>query len=134
MKAMISGLRLKLEKLRQDTHSELVGRFVLILLDGEKSEVMRFVLPKEIEDDIRASNEDMEPMMSPDGMVSIGDKVTEHNSQLTVIALDKLIARDISPAMLENEQEAIHMLSEFRTRLLKSLELVDQAIASLPKP
>ena len=133
MKAMIGGLRLKLEKLRPDTPSELVSRFVLILLDDEKSEVMRFVLPKEIEDDIRASYGDMEPVMSLDGIVSFGNKVTEHNSQLTVIALDKLIARDISPDMLEDEQDAAHMLSIFRTRLLKSVEHVDEAIASLPK-
>ena len=48
--------------------------------------------------------------------------------------IDHLVDQAVQPQMLEDEPEAVHMLSEFRIRLLKSLELVEQAIASLPKP
>ncbi len=45
----------------------------------------------------------------------------------------QLIAEAISPDMLEDEPDALQMLSKFRDRLLKSLEHVEKAIASLPK-
>ena len=54
--------------------------------------------------------------------------------QIETIPLDQLVADAVSPKMLEDEPEALQHLAEFRTRLLKSLELVDQAIASFPKP
>lgn len=50
------------------------------------------------------------------------------------VTIDEFVYQAVQPDMLENEPEAANMLAEFRTRLLKSLEHVEQAIASLPKP
>ena len=47
--------------------------------------------------------------------------------------LDQLVAEAIAPEMLEDEPEAAQMLSKLRDRLLKSLEHVEKAIASLSK-
>ena len=58
----------------------------------------------------------------------------QRDDQTESIPLDQLIANAVSPEMLEDEPDAAQQLSEFRTRLLKSLELVEQTIASLPKP
>lgn len=78
---------------------------------------------------------DHHPLLSLKGFVSvISDVISLSEPEIQPIALDQLVADAISPEMLDDEPEATHMLSEFRTRLLKSLELVEQAIASLPKP
>ena len=45
----------------------------------------------------------------------------------------QLVLQAVAPKMLEDEPEAAQLLSKFRDRLLKSLEHVEQAIASLPK-
>ena len=75
------------------------------------------------------------PLISPDGFVSIAsDEIVEASSDDRSTTLDQLIAEAVSPEMLEDEPNAAQQLSEFRIRLLKSLELVEQAIASLPKP
>ena len=74
------------------------------------------------------------PLISPDGFVSVvSDETTVALPDDHIIALDQLVAEAISPDMLDDEPNVAHMLSEFRIRLLKSLEHVEQAIASLPK-
>jgi hypothetical protein len=78
---------------------------------------------------------DLQPLFSLDGRVSvISDVISLSQLENQPIALDHLVAEAISPDMLEDEPNAAQQLSEFRTRLLKSLEYVDTAIASLPKP
>ena len=75
------------------------------------------------------------PLISPNGLVSIvSDEIIEVMPDVHTTTLDQLIAEAVSPEMLEDEPDAAGMLAEFRIRLLKSLELVEQAIASLPKP
>ena len=77
---------------------------------------------------------DHQPLLSFQGCVSvISDVISLSQLANRPIPLDQLVADVVSPEMLEDEPEAAQHLSEFRTRLLKSLELVDQAIASLPK-
>lgn len=72
--------------------------------------------------------------MSPDGIVSVvSDETVKPLQAPQAITLDRLIAETISPDMLEDEPNATAMLAEFRSRLLKSLEYVDEAIASLTK-
>jgi hypothetical protein len=74
-------------------------------------------------------------LISPDGFVSVvSDQFSEALPKDCVVALDHLVAEAISLDMLEDEPDAAQQLSEFHARLLKSLELVDKAIASLPKP
>jgi hypothetical protein len=45
----------------------------------------------------------------------------------------QLVSQAVAPEMLEDEPEAVQMLSKFRDRLLKSLKHVEKAIASLPR-
>ena len=67
-------------------------------------------------------------------LAAINNDESQPVDQIETIPLDQLIAEAVSPEMLEDEPEAPNLLAEFRIRLLKSLELVEQAIASLPKP
>ena len=72
------------------------------------------------------------PLVSPDGMLSIAtDEITASLPDNRAIQLDQLVANAISTDMLEDEPDAPELLKIFRARLLNSLELVDQAIASL---
>ena len=74
------------------------------------------------------------PLMSSDGLVSVAtDGSAEPLPAAQTITLDQLIAEAISSDMLEDEPDVATMLAEFRARLLKSLEYVDQAIVSLVK-
>jgi hypothetical protein len=72
--------------------------------------------------------------LSPDGSISTYfEECVQRPEVGDSVAVDQLIAEAVSPEMLEDELEAAQMLSKFRDRLLKSLEHVEQAIASLPK-
>ena len=74
------------------------------------------------------------PLISLDGIVSVvSEDFIGALLEDQTIAFDQLIAEAIAPEMLEDEPEAPQMLAKFRDRLLKSLEHVEQAIASLPK-
>jgi hypothetical protein len=73
-------------------------------------------------------------LMSPEGMISASLEESKHELDAKgAIAVDQLIAEAIVPDMLEDEPDALQMLSKFRDRLLKSLEHVEKAIASLPR-
>ena len=73
-------------------------------------------------------------LMSPEGLISASlEEPTLELGAEVAISIDQVIADAISPDMLEDEPEAAQMLSKFRDRLLKSLEHVEKAIASLPK-
>ena len=77
---------------------------------------------------------DHQPLLSLEGFVSvISDVISLSQLENPPIALDQLVAVAVSPEMLEDEPEATQMLSKFRDRLLRSLEHVERAIASLPK-
>jgi hypothetical protein len=69
-----------------------------------------------------------------DGCVII---MFEHEFEPSVhaatVPLDQLVANAVSADMLKDEPDAATMLAEFRSRLFKSLEHIDQAIASLTK-
>ena len=73
-------------------------------------------------------------LVNVDGSVSamFDDNVRQTN-QTTAVALDQLVAEAVSSEMLEDEPEVLQHLSEFRTRLVKSLAHVDKAIAQLSK-
>lgn len=74
------------------------------------------------------------PLITPEGFVSvISDGLPEVSPGDSAIAIDQLIAEAISPDMLEDEPNALNMLSEHRARLLNALKLVEQAIVSLRK-
>ena len=74
------------------------------------------------------------PLISPHGHVSVvSDEITIPQQESRTISLDQLVANAVSADMLEDEPDVATMLAEFRARLLKSLEYVDQAIVSLVK-
>lgn len=76
-----------------------------------------------------------EPTIDLSGNVSvIFDDEFQSTDIAATISLDQLVANAGSSDMLEDEPEAASMLAGFRSRLLKSLEFVEKAIASLPKP
>lgn len=69
-----------------------------------------------------------------DGSVSVTfDNELQPSDQAATVSLDQLVAEAVSADMLDDEPDAAAMLEEFHNRLLKSLEYVDQAIASLTK-
>jgi hypothetical protein len=72
-------------------------------------------------------------ILSPHGFVSIASDELNETLSNRAIALDQLVAEAISPDMLDDEQNVETMLAELRARLLKSIEYVDRALASLPK-
>jgi hypothetical protein len=71
-------------------------------------------------------------LMSPEGLISASweESMLELDT-IKAISIDQFIAEAISPEMLEDEPEAAQMLTKFRDRLLKSLEHLEKAIASL---
>ncbi len=74
------------------------------------------------------------PFIDIDGSVRVQfEDETQQENQLASVALDQLVAAAVSSDMLDDEPDAKQMLFEFRTRLLKSLEHVERAIASLQK-
>jgi hypothetical protein len=73
-------------------------------------------------------------LMSPEGLISASlEESTLELGADEAISIDQVIADAISPDMLEDEPKAGEMLPKFRDRLLKSLEHIEKAIASLPK-
>ena len=74
------------------------------------------------------------PILSPHGFVSLESDELNETLSNQAIALDQLVAKAISPDMLDDEQNVAAMLSELSARLLKSIQHVDQALVSLPKP
>jgi hypothetical protein len=78
---------------------------------------------------------DYQPLLSLEGCVSvISDAISLSYLKNRPIPLNQLVAEAVSPEMLDDEPEAQQHLAEFRTRLVKSLEHVDEAIALLSKP
>lgn len=73
-------------------------------------------------------------LISLEGLISASlEETTLELGAEEAISIDQVIADAISPDMLDDEPEAAEMLARFRDHLLKSLEHVEQAIASLPK-
>jgi hypothetical protein len=107
---------------------------VVELQDTAGVAVASMSIPKEQLLPAIAQELDHQPLLSLEGCVSvIFDLITPSQLESRPIALDQLVADAVSPEMLEDEPEAIQMLTEFYNRLLKSLELIEQAIASLRK-
>jgi hypothetical protein len=70
--------------------------------------------------------------MSPEGLISASwEESMMELDTIKAISIDQFIAEAISPEMLEDEPEAAQMLTKFRDRLLKSLEHLEKALASL---
>jgi hypothetical protein len=112
-----------------------IGENVIRVATEAGQNLLSLSLSSEIVQHLAAGRAQAMPSINIDGRIGVifDDEFQQPNNTGTV-ALDQLVAEAVSPAMLEDEPDAKQMLSEFRTRLLKSLEHVEQAIASLPKP
>jgi hypothetical protein len=112
----------------------LDSSIVLELSDALGSTMVSVSVPSE------TINELLRPYLSIfvelqlDGTVSLDSEICaptlEPSTETDIL---QLVSQAVAPEMLEDEPEAAQMLSKFRDRLLKSLEHVEQAIASLPK-
>jgi hypothetical protein len=137
-----NGLVLKLHW-PPDTDAQSGTRYVVVeLQDTAGLVVASMSVPRDQLLQAFTRQLDHHPSVTLDGFVSAADGFELANfeeisfSQLKnpPIALDKLVADAVSPEMLDDEPEASKLLSEFHARLLKSLEFVEKAIASLPEP
>jgi hypothetical protein len=127
-------LTLKLNWPSDQTHLAGGQRVVMELQDANGLTMASLSVPND--QLLQAVSQKLEcyPLMMLDGVVSIAsDETVEPLPANQTITLDQLIAEGISADMLEDEKNVADMLSELRARLLKSLEHVEQAIASLPK-
>lgn len=71
-----------------------------------------------------------EPIIDIEGLVYVADW-EEDTATTDTFALDDLVARAVSPDMLEEEPQAADLLLRFRQRLISSLEHVKTALKSL---
>ena len=124
---------LELTANRENEHYD-TGEVVIRIATPSGQNLMSLSISHEIGQHITSALTKAIPSIDIDGGVTVMfDSEVQQTIQVATLALDQLIAEAISPEMLEDEPDAAQMLSKFRNRLLRSLELVDQAIASLPK-
>ena len=131
LESTLGEMRLALEKHGQGTHGEPETTYSLVLSNTDKMEIMRFALPRSFVDEIQRDTAGIELLMSLDGTVSIDSLDMSEPAQLASIGLDALVARDVSPDMLDDEPNAADMLAKLRARLLTALRSVDNAMVSL---
>ncbi len=118
----------------QENEHDDIGEAVIRIATPSGQNLMSLSISHEIGQHITSALTKAIPSIDIDGGVTVMfDSEVQQTIQVATVALDQLIAEAISPEMLEDEPDAAQMLSKFRNRLLRSLELVDQAIASLPK-
>lgn len=70
-----------------------------------------------------------EPFIDINGMVGVIND--DHEIPTELFTLDDLIARAVSPDMLDDEPEAARLLSEFLGRIEKSRAIVAMALDNL---
>lgn len=92
---------------------------------------MRFALPRSFVDEIQRGTVGIELLMTLDGTVSIDSLDMSEPARLASIGFDALVAREVSPDMLEDEPTAAEMLAILRERLVAAHRRVDNAMLSL---
>jgi hypothetical protein len=124
---------LKLTANQENEHDD-TGEAVIRIATPSGQNLISLSIAREIGQHIISTITQANPSIDIDGTVTvILDDEVQQTIQVAAVALDQLVAEAIAPEMLEDEPEAAQMLSKFRDRLLKSLEHVEKAIASLPK-
>lgn len=110
------------------------GENVIRIATPSGKNLLSLSISREIGQHIASALAQASPSISIDGSVStMFDDAFEQTNQTATVALDQLVAEAVAPEMLEDEPDAVQMLSKFHIRLLKSLELVEQVIATRPK-
>jgi hypothetical protein len=118
----------------QEVGHDIIGENVIRVSTTSGQNMMSLSISREIVQHLTRALVRAAPTIDLSGKVSVlFDEEFQRDDQTESIPLDQLVADTASAEMLEDEPKAAQHLSEFRTRLLKSLKLVDQAIVSLPK-
>ena len=124
---------LELSANQENEHGD-TGEAVIRIATPSGQNLISFSITREIGLHIASAIIQATPSINIDGSVTVmfGDDV-QQTAPAEIVDIDQLVAEAVAPEMLEDEPEAAQMLSKFRDRLLKSLEHVEMAIASLPK-
>jgi hypothetical protein len=118
----------------QENEHDDTGEAVIRIATPSGQNLISLSIAHEISQNIASAFTHATPSINIDGSVTMMfDADVQRTTQVVAVGLDQLVAEAIAPEMLEDEPEAAQMLSKFRDRLLKSLEHVEQAIASLPR-
>jgi hypothetical protein len=118
---------------KENEHDD-TGDAVIHITTPSGQNLMSLSISHEIGQHFTSAPAQATPTIDIDGIATVMfDDDAQQMIQAAAVGLDQLVAEAIAPEMLEDEPEAAEMLSKFRHRLLKSLEHVEQAIASLPK-
>ena len=124
---------LELSANRESEHDD-TGEAVIRIATPSGQNLMSLSIAHEIVQHMDSARAQATPSINIDGSVTVMfDDDVQQTIQVVPVGLDQLVAEAISTEMLEDEPEIAQMLAKFRDRLLKSLEHVEQAIASLPK-
>jgi EAL domain-containing protein (putative c-di-GMP-specific phosphodiesterase class I) len=118
----------------QENELDDTGEAVIRIATPSGRNLMSLSIAREIGQQIASARAQATPSINIDGGVTVmfGDDV-QQTAQVETVDIDQLVAEAVAPEMLEDEPEAAQMLAKFRDHLLKSLEHVEQAIASRPK-
>lgn len=116
------------EILDPDQHA----RVSLRLTDASGSEVMSLQIPNHMIDHFATTQQNLKLVMNIEGLVGCIRNGQELASAMPHgIEIDGLVALAVSQDMLEDEPNALQLLTRFKERLELSLESVDKAIAGL---
>lgn len=114
--------------------SDDAGENVIRLKTDSGQDLLSLSIAPELGQHIAAAYTGTNVFIGIDGNVSVVfDNEFQLRDRAAFVSLDQLVASAVSPDMLEDEPDAAAMLVELHGRLLKSLEYVDEAIASLVK-
>jgi hypothetical protein len=119
----------------KDRSVEVFDSLIVFELSDARGSTMASVsIPSETMNELLKPHISIFVELQLDGTVSLDSEICaptlEPSTETDIL---QLVSQAVVPEMLEDELEAAQMLSKFRDRLLKSLEHVEQAIASLPK-
>jgi hypothetical protein len=119
----------------KDRSVEVLNSLIVFELSDARGSTMASVsMPSETMNELLKPHISIFVELHLDGTVSLDSEICAFTSApSTETDILQLVSQAVAPEMLEDELEAAQMLSKFRERLLKSLEHVEKAIASLPK-
>jgi hypothetical protein len=118
----------------QENEHDDTGEAIIRITTPSGQNLMSLSISREIGQHLTFALAQATPSIDINGSVTVMfDNEVQQTIQVATVAFDQLVAQAVSSEMLEDEPEAVQMLSKFRDRLLKSLEHVEQAIALLPK-
>jgi ribosomal protein S3AE len=124
---------LELTDIQENEHDDSSEAVIRIATPSGQN-LISLSIAREIGRQIASALVQATPSINIDGSVTVMfDDDVQQTVQVAIVDIDQLVAEAIALEMLEDEPDALQMLAKFRDRLLKSLEHVEKAIASLPE-